>query len=53
MNNKAELDYEKAVDNFVRSCAGFCVATYLLGLADRHGYLFILFYFVFLSIYLF
>ncbi|EPS97255.1 hypothetical protein FOMPIDRAFT_1166642 [Fomitopsis schrenkii] len=24
------------IDNFVRSCAGYCVVTYLLGVGDRH-----------------
>lgn len=36
-DDKAPLGIRKeCLENFVRSCAGYCVITYLLGVGDRH-----------------
>lgn len=36
-HNPSEEDYKLAVDKFMRSCAGYCVATCVLGIGDRHN----------------
>lgn len=36
-HNPTDQENKKAVDKFVLSCAGYCVATYVLGIGDRHN----------------
>jgi len=35
--NETPEKFQAANENFVRSCAGYCVATYVLGIGDRHS----------------
>lgn len=34
--NNPNEKFAIAIDNFTKSCAAFCVATFILGIGDRH-----------------
>ena len=36
-NNEKAEDFQRAQRNFMKSCAAYCVATYVLGIGDRHN----------------
>ena len=35
--NSTEQQYKQAMNRYIRSCAGYCCITYILGVGDRHN----------------
>jgi phosphatidylinositol kinase/protein kinase (PI-3 family) len=37
LHNSTDGEFRIALENFMYSCAAYCVATYILGIGDRHN----------------